>query len=199
MRFSGRTCQNSTCRKRFESKRSDARFCSDRCRYEDWDAKHPRVDAGSRTTDTTHPLAGARAEQEASDLNSKLGQIVYQAIVHQLETKGRVHADDLEPHFPAEHLKRCRKLTGGQFGSLAGRAYIVGVEYRKSTVPERKGAKSWVYVFTDLGRSKLVGVGGPKSASSAQGAEPGVQLVGTADPSESEQLFPGYEIPAEAA
>lgn len=109
---------------------------------------------------TVHPLVPARAQQEASDLNSQLGQIVYNAIIDRLKVVGRVHADDLEAYFPPEHLLRCRKLIGGQFGSLSGRKYIEGVEYLKSSVPARKGAKSWVYVFTAKGREKLLGIVG---------------------------------------
>ncbi len=106
-----------------------------------------------------HPLAEARAEQESSDLNQRLGQLVYQAIIDRIERHGEVHADDLEPYFPAEHADRCRKLVPGQLGSLRGRKFIQPTtEYRKSKVPARKCAKSWVYVFTRLGREQLVGI-----------------------------------------
>ena len=103
-----------------------------------------------------HPLAEARADQEASDLKSKLSQIIYQGIVDRLRF-GPVHADDLEPLFPPEVRDVCRRLVGAQFGSLASRHYIVERERRKSSVPSRKGAKSGVFEFTQTGREKLVG------------------------------------------
>jgi hypothetical protein len=116
-------------------------------------------------TTAAHPLVDARAEQEASDLNSKLGQLVYQAIIDHLAKHGEVHADDLEGYYPPEHRDRCRKLAPGQLGSLRGRKYIQPTkEYRKSKVKARKGAKSWVYIFTLKGRG-LVGVGGGFAAA----------------------------------
>jgi hypothetical protein len=122
----------------------------------------------------THPLAEARAEQEASELNDRLGQIVYNAIIDRLKIAGKFHADDLEPYFPEEHRDRCRKLIGGQVESLSGRHYIRETERKKSTVPTRKGAKSGVYVFTAKGRAKLVGTGAGASLTggASQGASP---------------------------
>lgn len=117
---------------------------------------------------TEHPLAEARAEQEASKLNDHLAQIVYNAIIDRLKVAGDCHADDLEDYFPDEHRDRCRKLVPGQLGSLRGRKFIQPTaEYRKSKVPARKCAKSWVYIFTEKGRATLVGA----SAESAR--EPG--------------------------
>ncbi len=114
---------------------------------------------------TEHPLAEARAQQEASKLNDHLAQIVYNAIIDRLKVAGDCHADDLEDYFPDEHRDRCRKLVPGQLGSLRGRKFIQPTsEYRKSKVPARKCAKSWVYIFTEKGRATLVGVdaGGSK-------------------------------------
>jgi hypothetical protein len=117
-------------------------------------------------TTVTHPLADARAAQEATELKSHWSQVIYQGIISRLE-RGPVHADDLEGLFPAnldEHAM-CRKLVGAQFGSLASRRYIHEVGRRKSAVPSRKGAKSGVFEFTRKGRQKLVGVradGGPR-------------------------------------
>jgi hypothetical protein len=125
---------------------------------------------------TVHPLAEARAEQEASELNSQLGQVVYNAIIDRLKVAGRCHADDLEPYFPPEHRLRCRKLIGGQFGSLSGRKYIEPVEYLKSTVPARKGGKSWAYRFTALGKAKLAGMGGMGNEGPAP-SDPGESIT----------------------
>lgn len=126
----------------------------------------------SQTQGSVHPLADARASQEASELKSHWSQVIYQGIVDRLK-HGPVHADDLEPLFPANEEERamCRKLVGAQFGSLASRKYIVEKERRKSTVPTRKGAKSGVFVFTPLGREKLVGIhaGVPGPQGSGEG------------------------------
>jgi hypothetical protein len=146
---------------------------------------------------TVHPLAEARAEQEASDLNSQLGQVVYNAIIDRLKVAGRVHADDLEPYFPPEHRLRCRKLIGGQFGSLSGRKYIEPVEYLKSSVPARKGGKSWAYRFTALGKATLVGTDtGTEAPPASSGASvrsgevtPTVDIKGCSSVGEPARLF----------
>ena len=143
-----------------------------------------------------HPLKEARAEQEASDLNSRLGQIVYNAIIDRLKVPGSFHSDDLESYFPSEHRKRCRLLIGGQVGSLArpraGKEPFIRERpdsRRKSSVPERKGAKSGVWEFTKHGRDMLVGVragshlgmsGGSHQGGGAvtpAGADPGEKLT----------------------
>ena len=154
------------------TQRADARFCSDSCR-----TRHKNEVRKQSATDTrvngasgadVHPLADARAAQEASELKSHWSQVIYQGIVDRLK-QGPVHADDLEPLFPANEQERvmCRKLVGAQFGSLASRKYIQSTgEYRKSKVPTRKCAKSWVYEFTQRGRERLVGVGGGFAAGS---------------------------------
>jgi HNH endonuclease len=107
---------------------------------------------------TVHPLAAARGQQESSDLNSKLSQIIYQGIVDRLKL-GPVHADDLEHLFPEDLRSTCRRLVPGQLGSLASRGYIKEIKRLKSKVPSRKGAKSGLYVFTSKGREKLARVG----------------------------------------
>jgi hypothetical protein len=120
-----------------------------------------------------HPLIEARAEQEASALNSELAELVYQAIIDRLEKTGTVFVDDLEGYFPAEHRDRCRNLVPGQLGSFRGRHYIQPTsEYRKSAVPARKGGKSWVYEFTQTGREKLAGVSAGEGPSEKALASP---------------------------
>jgi hypothetical protein len=131
-----------------------------------------------------HPLREAREEQEATDLKSKLSQIIYQGIVDRLK-QGPVHADDLEPLFAEEVRDVCRRLVGAQFGSLASRGYIVEHERRKSKVPTRKGAKSGVFIFTAKGRAKLVGrsAGEVRNSSPAPGENVGL------DAGEGERLL----------
>jgi hypothetical protein len=148
---------------------------------------------------TIHPLVEARADQEATDLKSKLSQIIYQGIVDRLKY-GLVHADDLESLFPPEVRDVCRRLVGAQFGSLASRRYIVERERRKSSVPSRKGAKSGVFEFTKLGREKLTaGVSAGASTNrvspasgdagevSTASADPGGQSAHTGDPSSTDR------------
>lgn len=137
-------------------------------------------------------LAEARADQEASKLNRDLGTLIRAAIIRRLSKPPyRVHADDLEGDFPAEHVARCRKLAPAQFGGLAGAGDIRDVERRKSAVPSRKGAKSFVYEFTQTGRRKLVGVGAGKGEDLRKESpleSPSVEA--SADPGESPaQLF----------
>lgn len=137
--------------------------CEKRCLRRESTDKAP-------TATGSHPLAQARHEQEASALNKRLGDLIRLGIVHCIETHGQAHADDLESYFPAEHVERCRKLVPGQFGSLASRHYIKGIEYRKSTVPARKGGKSWVYILTEEGEGKLVGLSAGGSPDGDGGA-----------------------------
>ena len=161
--------------------RADAVYASEAC------SKRARRAASPDKARTEHPLAEARAEQEASRLNRDLGALIRAAIVRRLsECPYRVHADDLESDFPAEHVERCRKLAPAQFGGLAGAGDIREVERRKSKVPSRKGAKSGVYEFTISGRQKLlagVRAGVPKP----QGPEgsPSTPLCASADPGET--------------
>jgi hypothetical protein len=180
-----RICKYEPCSKEFEPTHPRQIFCEPTCRTNQHYLDHPEkgrsLQGGALRSVATHPLVEARAEQEASDLNSQLGQIVHQAIIDRLVNHGEVHADDLEGYFPAEHLDRCRKLIGGQFGSLAGRHYIKGIAYRKSTVPARKGGKSWVYIFTEKGRDTLVGVGSDNREGISATATPGDTSSGTLD------------------
>lgn len=134
--------------------RSDALYASEACSKRARRAGRPDKDR------TEHPLADARAAQEATELKSHWSQVIHQGIIERLKA-GPVHADDLEPLFPANEEERvmCRKLVGAQFGSLASRHYIFEKERRKSSVPSRKGAKSGVFEFTQKGRERLAGVG----------------------------------------
>lgn len=136
-----------------------------------------------------HPLAEARAEQEASELKSRLSALIYQGIIDRLsDSEGkRCHADDLEPLFPPEHRDLCRRLTGAQFGSLASRHYIIERERRKSAVPSRRGAKSGVFEFTLTGREELVGVnaGGTAPRQDASLSRGGSHPVASIDPGET--------------
>lgn len=144
--------------------RSDAVYRSEAC------AKRLQRNGRPDIDPTQHPLRDARAAQEATDLKSKLSELIYQAIISKLE-KGPVHADDLEDLFPEEHRGLCRRLTGAQFGSLASRHYIFEKERRKSSVPSRKGAKSGVFEFTRKGREKLTGVDSDHREGSDAGAK----------------------------
>jgi len=170
------TCQQ--CGRAIEPKRPHARFCSDRCRAIDWRESNGE-DAGERVQE--HPLREVREEQEATDLKSKLSQIIYQGIVDRLKY-GSVHADDLEPLFPNEVRDICRKLVGAQFGSLASRGYIVESERRKSKVRSRKGAKSGVFIFTTKGREKLA----QSPATNREGSA--AEIAGTLDRPEADSL-----------
>jgi hypothetical protein len=154
-----RTCENPSCGKQFEPRREHGRFCSDECRYEAWDRKHPRIQPDTRATHGPHPLKAARAEQEESKLNRSLGLLIRQAIIDACKTRGTCHADDIEGLYPVEHHSRCRKLAPAQFGSLSSLKLIEQVEYRKSVVPERKGSKSWSWRFTKAGWDKYGSVG----------------------------------------
>lgn len=158
-----RTCKYEPCSKEFGPNDARQEFCEPTCRANQHYLEHPEkgraLQGDALRSVAGHPLAEARAEQEASDLKSKLSQIIYQGIIDRLKF-GSVHADDLEPLFPEEVRDTCRRLVGAQFGSLASRHYIQEVDRRKSTVPSRKGAKSGVFEFTRTGREKLVGVGG---------------------------------------
>jgi hypothetical protein len=195
-------CKNPGCGNTFESGRPYRRFCSVACR-DVWSAaitEESRERAAQLPSE--HPLAGARAEQEASDLNSQLGQIVYQGIINQLERRGQVHADDLEPYFPSKHRERCRKLIGAQFGSLVSRRYIYEIERRKSEVASRRGAKSGVFGFTRLGRMTLAGVGAgvpsPQGMGTKEGSARTSGLTTCADPGENPLagLNAGVRVPA---
>jgi hypothetical protein len=145
------------CDRPFEPARPHQVFDSEECRYQGWVEKEVLAahEPAQRVEAHVHPLAEARAQQERSDLKSKLSQIIYQGIVDRLKY-GPVHADDLEGLFPEERRTMCRRLVGAQFGSLASRGYIVERERRKSNVKSRKGAKSGVYEFTKKGRALLV-------------------------------------------
>lgn len=157
-----RTCKYEPCGQKFEPTDARQEFCGGTCRANHHYAGHPEkgrpVPSTPLQSVATHPLAEARAEQEASELKSHWSQVIYQGIVSRLE-HGPVHADDLEALFPANDEERamCRKLVGAQFGSLASRHYIKEVDRRKSSVPSRKGAKSGVFEFTRKGRGKLAG------------------------------------------
>jgi hypothetical protein len=155
--------------------RVDAVYASEAC-----EKRCLRRESTDKAPTGTHPLAQARREQEASALNKRLGDLIRLGIVHCIETHGQAHADDLESYFPAEHVERCRKLVPGQFGSLASRHYIKGIEYRKSTVPARKGGKSWVYIFTEEGEGKLAGLGagGSLDGNGDASVEPGESGAG---------------------
>lgn len=197
--MSDRRCEE--CGAQLITHRADARFCDERCharfnnkRRSTMDPADIRIAAASGGESTRsgdpHPLAAARATQEASKLNRDLGALIRAAIIRRLsEPPYRVHADDLEGDFPAEHVARCRKLAPAQFGGLAGAGDIREVERRKSTVPSRKGAKSSVYEFTISGRRKLlagVSAGGP-------GNPPGGVTAVSADPGETSGAMAGEE------
>lgn len=139
------------CRASLAGMRADAVYHSEACKKRA-QRRYSRDKAG-----TVHPLAEARADQEASKLKSDLSALIYQGIVERL-TVAPLHADELEPLYPAEHRNLCRKLAPAQFGSLASRRYIRKIGERKSKFRSRNAAKSGIYEFTRLGRERLVGV-----------------------------------------
>jgi hypothetical protein len=163
------------CGRSFVPKRPHQKYDHQECRYQGWIQQ--QVEAARQRVEE-HPLAEVRADQEATDLKSKLSQIIYEGIVDRLRF-GPVHADDLEPLFPPEVRDVCRRLVGAQFGSLASRRFIVERERRKSSVPSRKGAKSGVFEFTKLGREKLIaGVDVGRGATSREAADSDAEAAG---------------------
>lgn len=150
-----RTCPQ--CERRFKPKRPHQICESQECRYQRWVENEVEAAQTPAQRVEPHPLREVREGQEATDLKSKLSQIIYNGIIERLKL-GSVHADDLEPLFPEAVRDVCRKLVGAQFGSLASRGYITETERRKSKVKSRKGAKSGVYTFTPKGRETLAGV-----------------------------------------
>ena len=170
-----RTCRYQPCSKEFTPNHPRQEFCEPTCRASQHYLEHPekgRVLPGDALQCVaTHPLADARAQQEESETNRQFGLLIRQAIVDRLKTTGTCHADDLEPLYPANELerKRCRRLAGAQFGSLASSKLIREKERRKSSVPARKGAKSGVYEFTKAGWDRW-GTAGVSSGRT--GAEP---------------------------
>ncbi len=164
------------CDRSFEPNAPHQVFDSQECRYQGWIEKEILAAQGGAQRVEAHPLVAARAEQEESATNKRYGLLIRQAIIDQLKTVGTCHADDLEALYPADELarKRCRKLAGAQFGSMAaprgGREPLIREkERRKSSIPERKGAKSGVYVFTKAGwdRWGAAGVGGGNVSESS--------------------------------
>lgn len=162
-----RTCPQ--CERSFEPNAKHQIYDVDACRQQGWVEKEVLSAQTSVQRVGEHPLAEARAEQEATAVNRRYGLLIRQAIIDRLKTTGTCHADDLEPLYPADELarKRCRKLAGAQFGSLASprgnkEPLIREKERRKSSIPERKCAKSGVFEFTKAGwdRYGSAGVGG---------------------------------------
>jgi hypothetical protein len=142
-------CQQ--CDREFETRRPDARYCSDACKYQGW--VEEQVQAGAQPV-TEHPLAEIRANQEASKLKSDLSTLIYQGIIDRLKV-APVHADELEPLYPIEHRQLCRELAPAQIGNLASRRYIQKIGERKSRFRSRNAAKSGIYELTRLGRERL--------------------------------------------
>ncbi len=187
------------CGEPLRGKRAHARYCDSTCRADATRVRTELREGGKKALKSaaSHPLANARAAQEASELKSHWSQVIYQGIIDRLQ-RGAVHADDLEPLFPANETERaiCRKLVGAQFGSLASRHYIHEVERRKSSVPSRKGAKSGVFEFTRLGREKLAGVSAgvpnPQGPGGAVSCSP-VPSCASTDPGDSSRSPVGSE------
>ncbi len=118
-------------------------------------------------TASTHPIADVRALQDAA--KAKWSSVVREAILRALRERGEFHADHLAPlGIPDQH----RNIIGSQTAKLVNQGWMVECGRRKSTVPSRNGAKSNVYRFTELGRDKLVGVGGGGAISGPVSASP---------------------------
>ncbi len=88
------------------------------------------------------------------------------------------HPDFLEHVILDEH----RGVIGRAVMALVNKRLIVKCGRRKSTIASRKGAEANGYRLTELGRDRIARKGAPKSVSSAQGIEPGVQTVRSALP-----------------
>lgn len=161
-----RICAYEDCAQYFAPKRPHQRFCKEEHRYRQWELDKARAGAEPLSQrveqDTGNPLQLVREEQAEKKHNRDLGGLIRQAIVDTIKTKGQVHADDLVTLYPAGEVGLCRRLATAQFGSLAAsrqghEPLITEKERRKSSIPERKGAKSGVYVFTKYGRETLIG------------------------------------------
>jgi hypothetical protein len=193
-----RICRYRPCSKEFTPNHPRQEFCEPTCRASQHYLDHPekgRVLQGDALRSVaTHPLADARVQQEESKTNKCFGLLIRQAIIDRLKTVGECHADDLEPLYPANDLdrKRCRKLAGAQFGSLAsphgGGPLIREKSRRKSTVPERKGAKSGVYEFTKAGWDRW-------GTARVDGDEKGTGERSTCRPFSGASVHPGESGP----
>jgi len=78
------------------------------------------------------------------------------------------HSDDLWHTIPLEH----RGVISLAVMALVNKREIVKCGRRKSAIPSRKGAESNEYRLTELGRNKLVGVGGGGAMSGLSPATP---------------------------
>jgi hypothetical protein len=89
--------------------------------------------------------------------------IVREGIIEVLKATGAYHADDLDHlGIPDEH----RNIIGSQTAKLVNQKWIEEAGRRKSILPSRNGAKSGIYKLTDLGKSRIAGVGGGVSGGS---------------------------------
>jgi hypothetical protein len=172
--------------------RADAVYASEAC------SKRARRAASPDKARTDHPLQAVRDERATKKHNRDLGGLIRQAIIDRLKTTGECHADDLIPLYPEGEVALCRRLATAQFGSLAGSELIREKERRKSKIPQRKGAKSGVYIFTAKGRAKLVGIdavpssGDGPSRALVRGVDSGDQpLAGTATGCRTQSLSSG--------
>ncbi len=105
----------------------------------------------------TPPIQRIREKQEAA--KAHWSAIVREGILHWLRSHPPevFHADELEAlGIPGEH----RNLIGSQIAKLVNQQWIVECGRRKSRIASRNGAKSNEYRLTELGRDRIVGVGG---------------------------------------
>lgn len=129
--------------------RADAVWASEACK------KRAERAASRDKAGTVHPLQTVRERQAAKKHNRDLGGLIRQAIIDQIKTTGECFADDLVDLYPEGEVKECRRLATAQFGSMVARGLIHEKGRRKSTFASRKGSKSGVYSFTQLGRKTL--------------------------------------------
>lgn len=147
------------CADEFEAKREHARWCRDECRTEGWTYEQENGPLPAPQRVGEHVLERVRRQQSADEHKRQLGTLIRQAIVNQIRTTGSCFADDLIPLYPEGEVNECRRLATAQFGSLAAsrsgeEPLITEIGRRKSSIPDRKGAKSSVWAFTTAGREK---------------------------------------------
>lgn len=168
--MNARTCRCG-CGASLAGLRSDAVWASEACK------KRAERAASRDKAGTVHPLQTVRDQQAVKKHNRDLGGLIRQAIIDQIKTTGECFADDLVELYPEGEVKECRRLATAQFGSLVARGLIHEKERRKSTFASRKGSKSGVYSFTQLGRKTLVGKEGEGSSADVAGRGPARSLL----------------------
>lgn len=131
--------------------------------------------------------------------SSHMQQVAEEAILDYFRTHGAhaqdaapFHSDDLEHVIPDEH----RGVISLAVMALVNKKLIVGCGYRKSAIPSRKRSPSQEYRLTELGRNRVVGVGGGDAIVS--GTPVASPHSGEQDPSAG-STQPCRQLPAEGS